>query len=1519
MTSTISLPAPTPVPPPPPSLPSSSSAYGMNGITGLNPISSTLTSISTSTSKGRCSSSGINSSDGRPESLNNSCNNKNNNIRNGKLSSSMSSAVGINGGTGQQAHSSSSSSHLPTLNEPPISSPAHQDSDSDAETVVVASQTRGRSRSNRPRSYHENDDGHDDDRLAPSSHSRKTTNGDSKSSRPDRDDDAYSSDLSSAPSSSRAPSKRPPPKDPSRKRTASPSRLTHSPHRRKIPKIQDDDPDKRRSLKRKAREVSHERGIKSEDESPRGIRIKSSPPMSPPPVPRESNGTKHPRDSHTSTNNNTSSATPLSRPGHSRKRSVPNLGPSSGKSSSGNNISVSKLHKSKRSGRPPALSIQDSDNEAKSTSSSRSNSPHITNNRRRRPSISGHAASPARLIGPGHKMKRDKTGRNQLHKVCAKGVLDEAKACLEAEPDLLNDADNAGYLPIHAAALAGHDDIVEWLIEEGAQVDKPAEDLSTPLLDAVENMHVAVVNTLLEHGADPRHRNKAGQSSIDLASTIRQQSDDPDEEAKMSQIEDALRAALVKLKNKKRADDEARKTANESCSSRAASVASPSHLSPPPQSNQMTSSRRRGGRGEPTRNEFLWLDAGKGGQAKLKQASRDGDMEMAGKLLESGINPDPESMMLAARGGHLDVLNLLVAFGGDSDPDPKDVIRQHTKDKSQFPLIAGEETPLLATIGRNNIEVLKLLLRSESMKEPRRLDGRGRSYAEIAKQRGGENWEEEVKLLQAAFDSAGPQKSKKSSREKLDSSSPVASRKDRDKENSKDKDRKSDRKEAKTDELKKKPKRLRQRSASPAASSAMDDTAPSEREISPAIPRSKLKDLDKQKRKERAVDSDYSAISDSNATVDGTKTKKRRLVLGKDLAAKSEKEDKPSKADKEEKEKPKEKPKEEKLSRKRSDEMEVDHPAKREKEKEKEKDSSKEKKKKDKVILDEEDIEMPDAPRPKKRLADPERHTSKRDHSLDKRQRESSSSSNKPIVNDHNSDADVHTKVEMVGGKKRRKLEDDVDTPKAKSKDDRQSEAADERPKSKEERKAEREIRRAEADKAAKMKSKAEKAEKSEKPASTDIVGKDTDEALLERKREKKKRRDEALREQAAKDTPVKESKESDATVSKRTKERDTTASDIEGKKSRSEKERSVHKDKDAMDIDSEVSTTKRRKPSGDSNPALDDAAAKIKKRKSNGASPAPSASDEKNGTRHLNDLSNGKSNRGSSIREEIKAKVDPNDDAMLTEERERELERQRIEKEQKEQERKKQEAAKQQEEKRREQERLDQERAAERLRLQKQQEEERRKQLEAMRLLEAKLYRTSSQLQSHSHDQAQAQLTGDKARFDEMQRINSLPLIYRDALMSKNKEEFAQGLWQDYRKILPLYCVEYGETKERWVSNAQACVLLGVPHDLDLTMYPNLERRPVTLMEQQALKQNFHALYTSYNSPQAIDFDVRLEVERQETEQNKFLALTNVFWLKASDLCKIFLSNDRYRHITDKYLRNSQLPSVILWIEGQE
>ncbi|KAF3937054.1 hypothetical protein ABW19_dt0200028 [Dactylella cylindrospora] len=1427
MTSTISsLPTPTPVPPPP----ASSSSNGMNGISGLSSISSQVNGTPSHTS------SGINSSE------------KLEGYRNGK------SSAGINGGTGQ----GSSHTHPPSLNEPTA-----EGSDSEAETVVL-SQSRGRNRNNRSRYPDQtSNDGLDEDLLGASSHSKKP-NGESKA-RPDKDDDALSSGLSSPPSrSASSTSRRPSTKESTRKRTASPSRLTHSPPRRKIPKLQGDESEKRRSLKRKARDVSPEKGDKSDGVSPdRGVRIKSSPPMSPPPLP-PLNGTKSSRDAHASTGN-ASSATPGPRHGHTRTRSIQSAGPAK--------TPVPKA-KAKKPGRPAPLHFNDhSDNDGRSTSSSRSNSPQTVSNRRRRPSFSGAAASPARLIAPGHKMKRDKTGRNHLHKICHKGGLEDAKACLEQDPDLLNDADNAGYLPIHAAALAGHNDIVSWLISEGSLVDKPAhDDLSTPLLDAVENMHVDVVDTLLSHGADPRHRNKSGQSSIDIASSLRQQTDDTEEATKLLQIEDLLRTALAKWRTKKRAEEE--RKAAESSSSRAASVTSPSHLSPPPQANHPTSSRRRPGRGEPTRNEFLWLDAGKGGQAKLKQASRDGDIEMAGKLLESGISPDPESVLLAARGGHLDVLNFLIAFGGDSDPDPKDVIRQHTKDKSQFPLIPGEETPILATIGRNNIEVLKLLLKSESMKQPRRLDSRGRSYLDIARQRGGENLEEELKLLQKAWDDAGPQKSKKSSREKPESS-PVVTRKEKEKE----KDRKVDRKETKSERVEKtekvekageakKTKRLRRRSASGAPSSVMDDTATSEREISPAIARSKVKDSEKQKRKEKTVDSDYSAISDSNATVDGAKAKKRRLVLGKDLPIKSEK----SKDDKATTPVPKRK-----TDTNTTNDVEMEYVPKRKKEKA--------------PAPEDEDVEMADAPKPKKKVADPERQ-SKREQSLDvapKRNRESSSSSNKAAANEHASDADAHT----TSIKKRRRLEEEVEIPKVKVKEERQSDI-DNRVKPKEERQAERESRRIEAAEKAKLKVKSEKPEKT--PLVDNSASRDSEDAL-ERKKEKKKKREEAAA------LAAKEVKESESVTTKRQKERDTAASDLETKKPRSEKERSSHskaKDKDSMDIDTDDQVPKRagRKHSGDSTA---EEPIKPKKRKSNGASPAPSASDEKSGSRHLTDLSNGKSNRGSNLRDEIKPKIEPDDDAMLTDERELELQRQRLEQEKKKQ---------QEEKKRAEEERLEKERIAEELRVQellrKQKEEEERKRfMERMQQLTTSFYKSLTWLSETCHAQAKAQHAGDKERHDELTRIQALPMVFREAVFAEDKAEFANKVWDNFASLMPLYVVQVpsGDQQEAWISNAQAGLILGCGHDLQLTKFSDLPKRPVTAAEKQALGRNLHPIYTCFHQETALEFDVNVETRRQEIERAKFDALDGLFWLKVTDLYKILTSDSCYKSITTTYM----------------
>src|SRR3546814_2676906 len=52
------------------------------------------------------------------------------------------------------------------------------------------------------------------------------------------------------------------------------------------------------------------------------------------------------------------------------------------------------------------------------------------------------------------------------------------------------------------AARAGHDDVVAWLIEAGADPDAIVPDDETPLINAAREGHLQTVQYLVEHGAD---------------------------------------------------------------------------------------------------------------------------------------------------------------------------------------------------------------------------------------------------------------------------------------------------------------------------------------------------------------------------------------------------------------------------------------------------------------------------------------------------------------------------------------------------------------------------------------------------------------------------------------------------------------------------------------------------------------------------------------------------------------------------------------------------------------------------------------------------------------------------------------------------------------------------------------------------------------------------------------------------------------------------------------------------------
>jgi hypothetical protein len=208
----------------------------------------------------------------------------------------------------------------------------------------------------------------------------------------------------------------------------------------------------------------------------------------------------------------------------------------------------------------------------------------------------------------------------------------------------------------------------------------------------VENGHIDVVKILLSHGVNPHHQNERGQRAIDLI--------DPDDDY-AEEMENLLQQAMRDYEGPA-TDDEA--TADE------------------PQSLPL----RRG-----ERKDLLHKDTT---TASLREYAQRGDLEAVDYFLNMRVKPDNECAVVAARGGHAFVLNLLLADISDKDPDPA----------------THEETPMLAAIGRGHLKVIQTLLDLPEF-NPCRKTRDGKTYWEIAEERRGPRWQTERDLLKERY------------------------------------------------------------------------------------------------------------------------------------------------------------------------------------------------------------------------------------------------------------------------------------------------------------------------------------------------------------------------------------------------------------------------------------------------------------------------------------------------------------------------------------------------------------------------------------------------------------------------------------------------------------------------------------------------------------------------------------------------------------------------------------------------
>lgn len=377
-------------------------------------------------------------------------------------------------------------------------------------------------------------------------------------------------------------------------------------------------------------------------------------------------------------------------------------------------------HKKKRI--PPPLST-----DYHSDVSSGSGSPHIRSSTARglaTPATAESMMSSANR-NPAHKKHTDAHGQTQLAKACSRGDLEVAKRKLADRRQDLNTGDNAGNTPLQCAAINGHHEIVAFLIKEGCEFKEVANyDKDTPLLDAVENGHLEVVKILLEAGVNPRKANIHGQEPLDLVT------DDMDDA-------DAIREELTKAKEKAA---DLRRSPTEDPQNDRDSLSPHSTDSPHRQSPSFPETSRRGATSHRTHkmsNKVLYqplnLEA-------LREAAGKGDEEIVQRILAIREFNDPESMVAAAKGGHEGVMNLLLAIGG-CHPDPP--MGRSGKDEEH-------STPILAAIGHENVEVIKLLLLQANFDPTRKY--KGKTYYEIARERAGPSWKEEETILKTAYD-----------------------------------------------------------------------------------------------------------------------------------------------------------------------------------------------------------------------------------------------------------------------------------------------------------------------------------------------------------------------------------------------------------------------------------------------------------------------------------------------------------------------------------------------------------------------------------------------------------------------------------------------------------------------------------------------------------------------------------------------------------------------------------------------
>ena len=117
----------------------------------------------------------------------------------------------------------------------------------------------------------------------------------------------------------------------------------------------------------------------------------------------------------------------------------------------------------------------------------------------------------------GKSLKRNQLGETLLHRACIEGKVKQVERLL-ADKHPVNVRDHCGWTPLHEAVNNGHKAIVELLLQKGANINDNEgvnTDGITPLHDACSNGHFDIIRLLLKNGAKVTILNNNNETALD--------------------------------------------------------------------------------------------------------------------------------------------------------------------------------------------------------------------------------------------------------------------------------------------------------------------------------------------------------------------------------------------------------------------------------------------------------------------------------------------------------------------------------------------------------------------------------------------------------------------------------------------------------------------------------------------------------------------------------------------------------------------------------------------------------------------------------------------------------------------------------------------------------------------------------------------------------------------------------------------------------------------------------------------